>query len=65
MGQVLRYMGWVKEHLSRGAHEVCGIVICHSVDERLDYALSMIPNVDAKYYKVDFRLTDSPGPPMT
>lgn len=65
MGQILRYMGWVKEHLSQGSQDVRGIIICQSVDERLDYALSMIPNVDAKFYKVDFRLMDSPGPPTT
>ena len=63
MGQILRYMGWVKEHLIQGSQDVRGIIICQSVDERLDYALSMIPNVDAKFYKVDFRLTDSPGSP--
>lgn len=63
MGQILRYMGWVKEHLSQGSQGVRGTIICQSVDERLDYALSMIPNVDAKFYKVDFRLTDSPGSP--
>ena len=59
IGQILRYMGWVKEHLSRGYHEVRGMVICQTGDERLDYALSMIPSVEAKYYKVDFKLADS------
>ena len=63
IGQVLRYMGWVKEHLARGSHAVRGIVICQTSDERLDYALSMIPDVDAKFYQVDFKLTDSPGSP--
>ena len=59
IGQILRYMGWVREHLSGGVHAVRGMVICQTGDERLDYALSMIPNVDAKFYKVDFKLTDS------
>ena len=63
IGQVLRYMGWVKEHLARDSHKVRGMVICQRGDERLDYALSMIPDVDAKFYKVDFKLTDSPGSP--
>ena len=35
------------------------MVIGQTGDERLDYALSMIPNVEAKYYKVDFKLADS------
>ena len=55
IGQILRYMGWVKEHLSRGSHAVRGMVICQSGDERLEYALSVIPNVDAKFYRVDFQ----------
>lgn len=59
IGQILRYMGWVREHLSRGSHAVRGMVICQSGDERLEYALSMIPNVEAKFYRVDFKLTDS------
>ena len=63
IGQILRYMGWVQEHLSRGSNKVRGMVICQTGDERLDYALRMIPNVDAKFYKVDFKLTDSKNIP--
>ena len=60
IGQTLRYMGWVREHLSSADDPVRGLIICSGADEKLDYALSMIPNIDVKFYKVNFQLTDTP-----
>ena len=58
VGQILRYMGWIKEHLCENDKQgVRGIIICRDRDERLDYALSMIKNiVEVRLYRVDFRL---------
>jgi hypothetical protein len=53
IGQVLRYMGWVKENLADG-REVKGIVIQKELDEKLQYALKMIPGVSAFLYTVSF-----------
>lgn len=56
VGQILRYMGWVREHLCEQKQRVRGIIICRDRDESLDYALSMIENVEVRLYRVDFRL---------
>ena len=61
VGQILRYMGWVREHLCIEPQGVQGIVICQEADDRLEYALSMMPNVGVKFYQIEFRLMDSPG----
>ena len=56
VGQILRYMRWVKENLCREGMEVKGLIICKDKDERLDYALKMAENIQAKFYKVNFQL---------
>ena len=61
VGQILRYMGWVREHLCVEPQGVQGILICQEADDRLEYALSMMPNVGVKFYQIEFRLMDSPG----
>lgn len=53
VGQVLRYMGWVKQHLA-GERAVTGLIIAHEGDQQLDYALQMIPAVQAWTYEVSF-----------
>ena len=61
VGQTLRYMGWVKEHLCQAGEEVKGLIICQDADERLEYALKMTPNIAHKLYRVDFQL-EEPAP---
>jgi len=61
VGQILRYMGWVKEFLCQEGEGVRGIIICKDPDEKLDYALSMTPSIEVKYYRVDFQLLESPS----
>ena len=64
VGQTLRYMGWVKEHLCKRDHGeekgVRGMIICRDWDERLEYALSVVHNMEAKFYRVDFQLSPTP-----
>lgn len=60
VGQILRYMGWVKENLCKNGQDVKGIVICRELDTRLSYALAMTSNIAIKYYRIDFRLDDVP-----
>jgi len=56
VGQVLRYMGWVKENICRKGQNVKGIVICHEPDEGLRLSVGQLPNVDLMLYEVNFRL---------
>lgn len=55
LGQLARYMGWVKAHLS-GDKLVTGIVVAREIDDRLRYAAAVIPNVMMFEYEVDFRI---------
>lgn len=54
IGQITRYMGWVKQNLANN-EEVRGIIIVHEVDGRLEYSASVLSNVKIKYYKIDLK----------
>jgi len=53
-------MGWVKKNLCKDGQAVKGLVICRDPDPKLSYALTMINNVDVRYYSVSFALKDAP-----
>jgi restriction system protein len=55
VGQVARYMGWVKKNLAEGL-DVKGIIISGANDKRLQYALQVVSNVELFVYKVSFAL---------
>lgn len=57
VGQLLRYMGWVKAKLSKGK-DVHGVVVAKKIDEKLKYAVSIIPNVVVYEYAIEFNLKD-------
>jgi len=57
LGQLARYMGWVKTHLA-GDREVRGAVVARSIDERLRYAACVVPNVALLEYEVQFNVRD-------
>ncbi len=56
VGQVLRYMGWVRRNLAEEGDDVHGLVIARAADERLEYAIREVPKVSLKLYEVSFRL---------
>lgn len=56
VGQVLRYMGYVKKNLAKPGEKTQGLIICHEIDEQIQYALSAVDNVNLMLYEVDFRL---------
>lgn len=60
VGQVLRYMGWVKKNLCTNGQAVKGLVICRDSDLKLSYALEMTHGIDVRYYSVSFKLRDTP-----
>ncbi len=60
VGQVLRYIGWVKQNLAKRDEQVEGLVIAHEADESIKYAISAIPNVRLMLYEVEFRLKFAP-----
>ena len=56
VGQVLRYMGFVREHVAAKGDAVEGVIIARVGDDKIRYALDMIPNVNLMLYEVEFRL---------
>lgn len=56
IGQITRYMGWVKQEL--GDDGVKGVIIAGSYDQRLDYARVMMPELDVFIYEVQFNLKE-------
>ena len=62
VGQVLRYMGWIKQNLAGLGEEVRGLIIAHEADDNLRYALSIVPDIDLQRYEVQFNLYPVPRP---
>jgi hypothetical protein len=51
VGQISRYIGWVKEKLANG-NDVRGIIIVHDFDNKLKYAVMANPAIELKYYQI-------------
>ncbi|MEA1906757.1 MAG: endonuclease NucS [Euryarchaeota archaeon] len=60
VGQIQRYMGWVKRNLAKEGENVRGIIIVNEFDEWLDYAVSVNGNIRLLYYEVKFAVRDAP-----
>jgi hypothetical protein len=56
IGQLLRYIGWVRLHLAGKDEPVQGMIICREADDALRYALHAVSNVEVQSYEVEFRL---------
>jgi len=52
VGQIARYMGWVKENLIKDSNKkVKGLILTPEIDYKLEYAASILPNVEVKYFQ--------------
>jgi hypothetical protein len=51
IGQITRYMGYVKEHEAKPAQKVRGIIIIGQKDKNLEYSAKAIPNLIVKTFK--------------
>ena len=56
VGQIQRYMGYVKEDLAEPHQEVKGVIIGFDDDIKIHRALSVNNNIEFYKYKVDFKL---------
>jgi len=56
VGQVLRYMGFVKEELAEPGQTVRGVIIALEDDIRIRRALVMTPTIDFFRYQMTFKL---------
>lgn len=57
IGQISRYMGWVKKHLANG-REVYGLILSYESELSLKYALLTNPMISLKYFKLKMELVD-------
>jgi hypothetical protein len=55
VGQALRYMGWVSKHLAVGK-KVTGVIVAQEIDEKLKYAVSLVPSITVFEYSLRFDL---------
>jgi len=58
IGQLARYMGWVKRSLA-GDRQVTGVVVAKTVDDKLRYAASVVSNTVMFEYSMSFALHPS------
>ena len=56
VGQIQRYMGYVKEDLAEPHQEVKGVIIGSEDDLKIRRALSVTTNIEFYKYKVNFKL---------
>jgi len=57
VGQVLRYMGYVKEELAENGQQVKGVIIALDDDQRIRRALAVTPNIEFYRYEISFKLS--------
>ena len=59
VGQILRYMGYVKEELAETDQTVSGIIIALEDDQKIRWALSVVPSITFYRYQISFKLMKS------
>jgi hypothetical protein len=52
VGQLQRYMGWVKQHLANKGENVRGVIIAKDLDKKLKYALSVTKDIEFCRYRI-------------
>ena len=60
VGQILRYMGWIKENLA-GEASVRGIIVASEISEDLILATSSVENIRLVEYEISFSLKSVSG----
>jgi RecB family endonuclease NucS len=53
LGQILRYMGWVANHVAKG-RKVYGVILAADISEKLRYAVTQVPHVSLLEYELRF-----------
>jgi len=60
IGQVARYMGWLKSNTEIGA-QIYGVIVAKEITENLKYAINAIQNVSLFEYSISFALNEVNG----
>lgn len=56
VGQLLRYMAWIKENLATDNQKVRGVIVAREISEDLIMATSLVPNVTLLEYQLKVTL---------
>lgn len=56
VGQVLRYMGYIKEQIAEPDQTVEGVIIALEDDQKLRWALATVPSISFYRYQISFKL---------
>jgi RecB family endonuclease NucS len=59
VGQLLRYMGWVRKNLATGK-KVRGVIVASEITKDLKLAVSLVPEVQLFEYEISFSLRPVP-----
>jgi restriction system protein len=59
VGQILRYMGFVKEQIAEADQIVEGLIIALEDDQKLRWALLAVPNIKFYRYEISFKLREA------
>ncbi len=57
IGQIARYMGYVRSHLAMPGQSVEGLIVSHEADDSLRYAVAAFPGLQLMTYQVTFELS--------
>ena len=55
VGQILRYIGWLRKHLADGKR-VNGVIVAAEISDKLRYAASVVPDISLMEYELQFSL---------
>jgi hypothetical protein len=55
LGQILRYMGWIKKEMAKDK-AVKGIIVANKMDDKIKYAVSVTPDVSLYEYELKFEV---------
>ncbi|QPC44636.1 DUF91 domain-containing protein [Kaustia mangrovi] len=58
IGQVARYMGWVKQTIA-GGRPVNGVIVAKTISEKLRFARTVVPNIFLFEYQVSFTVNQA------
>ncbi|MGO4396419.1 endonuclease NucS domain-containing protein [Variovorax sp. M-6] len=61
VGQLLRYMNWVRKELAEPSQKVRGIIVCRTISEDLRLACASIGNVELCEYKLSVAVSKVPA----
>ena len=56
VGQITRYMGWVRNEMARPEQPVEGLIVTHESDDRLHFSVSAVPGLGLLLYELTFAL---------